>query len=393
MSFIIKSILIILALFFIIFLTKQYNKNGNVRSIDSSTNIVEDAVSKDDLVQSKIDQLFIVGFRGMNYESSPELKRMIEETNIGGIILFDYDTPSKKYNRNIQTSDQVRDLITNAQANARTGLFVAIDEEGGLVSRLKSIRGYIKTPSANILGTLSDTEVFNVGKSIGTVLEDLGFNMNFAPVLDINVNKKSSIIGSVGRSFSSDKNIVAEKAISFSNGLLSEGIITVGKHFPGHGSAIGDTHLGFVDITDTYKEYEKFPFEKACSSGMKAIMVGHLYNKNVDKDYPASLSLKHIQNLKDIGCNDVLIISDDMDMGAITKQYSRKDALVNAINAGVDVLIISNNINSYDPLEFFTARKIVFDAVKIGDISESRINEAYQKIIEIKNSHGLLIKK
>src|SRR5690606_32795540 len=131
--------------------------------------------------------------------------------------------------------------------------------------------------------------------------------------------------------------IVSEKGIAFMNGLLSSSIIPVGKHFPGHGSSTADSHLGFVDITDTYKDYELEPFREACRAGIPAIMIAHVYNKNIDQVYPATLSKKHINKLKDIGCQNQLIISDDMDMRAISKEYGRSEALILAINAGVDI--------------------------------------------------------
>lgn len=340
-------------------------------------------------LQDKIDQLFIIGFRGTELKNAPELSRALSETNLGGIILFDYDTPTKKYDRNIKTGEQVTKLITDAQKQAKTPLFVSIDEEGGLVSRLKTIPGYVKTPSAKVLGAYSTEAVQAVSFGLGTTLKNLGFNMNFAPNLDVNVNPKSPAIGAVGRSFSNLQSVVSEKGIAFMNGLSATGIIPVGKHFPGHGSALADSHKGFTDITKTYKQYELVPFERACKAGLPMVMVAHVFNANVDTVYPATLSKNHIQKLKDIGCGNAVVVSDDMDMQAITTQFGRTEALVQAINAGVDVLVLSNNITTYNPESYFEARKAIYDAVKAGKISEARINEAYTKIIELKKQYGL----
>ncbi len=332
----------------------------------------------------KIDQLFIIGFRGYTYESAPDIKKALSETNLGGVILFDYDTPTKRYVRNIQSESQIKKLTSDLQSHAKTKLFIAIDEEGGKVSRLKNVAGFNKTASAAYLGTQSTSYVESTAKSLGLQLANYGFSLDFAPVLDVNVTPTNPVIGAVDRSFSSDPIIVSEKGIAFMKGLQKSNIISVGKHFPGHGSSTTDSHLGFVDITSTYKNYELDPFKSACQAGIKSIMIAHVYNKNVDPIYPATLSSKHIQKLKDIGCKNQLIISDDMDMRAISLRYGRKTALIRAINSGIDVIIISNNVTGYDKEAFFKARKIVFDAVKSKEIPMERINEAYEKVKSLK---------
>lgn len=352
----------------------------------------EIAPETDAVLQPKIDQLFIMGFRGTTLASAPALSKMIETTNLGGIILFDYDSPTKTYNRNVASLAQVKTLISETQeAHEFMPLFVAIDEEGGAVSRLKRVSGFSKTPSAAVLGTKSDTVVEETAAGLGKVLHGLGFNLDFAPVLDTNVNPSSPAIGAVGRSFSADPEVVAEKGIAFMKGLQSSGMIAVGKHFSGHGSATADSHLGFVDVTDTYKSYERIPFARACASGIDAIMVAHVFNRAIDATYPATLSKPTIDLLKnDTGCKNQLIISDDMDMQAITKTYGRKEALIRALNAGIDVLIISNNITAYNPDAFFEARKIVFDAVHDGSIPQSRIDDAYAKVTALKTHEGII---
>lgn len=345
--------------------------------------------ASDAALQSKIDQLFIVGFRGTSFENT-DARTILSDTNVGGVILFDYDTPTKKYDRNIKTKVQTQRLIVDLQTQAKTKLFISIDEEGGKVSRLKKIKGFTPTLSAATLTLKTDTQVQSIAKGLGKILTSYGFNMDFAPVLDVNVNKKSPAIGAVGRSFSSKQSVVARKGIAFSKGLQQSNIIPVGKHYPGHGSATGDTHKGFVDITKTFKQYELDPFKKACAAGIPAIMVGHLYDSSVDKVYPASLSKAHIDRLKALGCTSQVIITDDIDMKALADQYSRHDILVNAFNAGIDIVIASNNISSYTPGEFLNDRFIVFTAVKAGEIPESRINEAYTKVTNLKKKFGIL---
>lgn len=346
---------------------------------------LSDGREKDAELLAKIDQLFIIGFRGYAYDSAPDIRRALTETNLGGVILFDYDTPTKRYARNIQSETQLKKLIDDLESHAKTPLFISVDEEGGKVSRLKNVAGFTKTASAEYLGTESDASVRAAAATLGRQLARYGFNVDFAPVLDVNVNPDNPVIGGVDRSFSSDPDIVSQKGIAFMRGLTDAGLISVGKHFPGHGSSRADSHLGFVDITDTYQQYELDPFRDACRAGMPAVMVAHVYNKNVDTVFPATLSAKHIANLRNTaGCKSQLVISDDMDMRAITAQYGRKDALIRALNAGIDVLVISNNITGYDPEAFFKARKIIFDAVKSGVISEARINDAYDKVTAVK---------
>lgn len=339
----------------------------------------------DTALQDKIDQLFIVGFRGSAFETAPEAQRMLVETNVGGVILFDYDTPTKKYDRNIKSKAQTTKLISDLKSHAKTPLFISIDEEGGKVSRLKKVSGFVRTLSAAKLSLKTDAQVQTIAKGLGKILSSYGFNMDFAPVLDVNVNKKSPAIGLVSRSFSAVQSVVARKGIAFSKGLQQSNIIPVGKHYPGHGSAIGDTHKGFVDITKTFKQYELEPFKKACGVGIPAIMVGHLYDSNIDATYPATLSKAHIDRLKNtLGCSSQVLITDDVDMKALADQYSRHDILVNAFNAGIDIVIASNNITTYSSEEFFNDRTILFNAVKKGEISENRIIDAYTKVTDLK---------
>jgi len=346
--------------------------------------------TSDAVLQEKIDQLFIVGFRGTKYETALEAQRMLLETNVGGVILFDYDTPTKKYDRNITTKSQTTSLITSLQSNAKTPLLISIDEEGGMVSRLKRVPGFIPTLSAQKLSLKTDRQVQTIARTLGMTLSGYGFNINFAPVLDVNVNKKSPAIGRFGRSFSHLQSVVARKGVAFSNGLQEAGIVAVGKHYPGHGSAVGDTHKGFVDITKTFKQYELYPFKKACEAGIPAIMVGHLYDATVDPLYPATLSKAHIDRLKkDIGCQSQVVVTDDIDMKALGDHYTRRDILVNTFNAGIDIVIASNNITTYTPDQFFIDRKIVFDAVKSGDISEDRITDAHTRVTALKQSFGI----
>ncbi len=340
--------------------------------------------AKEVSLQEKIDQMIIVGFRGSSYERAPDIQKILQETNIGGVILFDYDTPTKKYNRNIFSQTQLKKLITDLQKNAQTPPFISIDEEGGRVSRLKSMKGYAATPTANVLGSYTTARVSRIGASLGKRLSSLGITMNFAPVLDIDTGKQNPIIGKFGRAFGVTPEKVSLYGTLFAGGLEKGGVMAIGKHFPGHGSALSDSHKEFTDITSVWTEAELIPFRQACKEGITGIMVGHLVDKRVDKQYPATLSKAHIQKLKDIGCADQLIVTDDMDMRAITSHYEKIEAAILAVKAGVDVLIYSNNIDSYAPADIFIIRKALYDAVISREIPQSRIDESYQKIMKIK---------
>ncbi|MCC7436570.1 glycoside hydrolase family 3 protein, partial [Candidatus Nomurabacteria bacterium] len=289
---------VLLFLFFVITLGFIFlsNKKQEIKAdfVNENSKPVVEEIS----LQDKIDQLFIIGFRGSSLDKAPELKKALSETNLGGVILFDYDTPSKKYNRNILSSSQLTSLINEIKSNSKTSIFISIDEEGGKVSRLKNIKGFSVTPSAQTLGTYSDEKVATIASGLGEKLSSFGFNIDFAPVLDVNVNPKSPAIGAYGRSFSSLQSVVSGKGVAFIKGLESQNIISVGKHYPGHGSATADSHKGLADVTKTYKNYESVPFQKACEAGISAIMIGHLFNINVDKNFPATMSKVHIENLK-----------------------------------------------------------------------------------------------
>lgn len=335
-------------------------------------------------LQDKIDQLFIVGFRGTTYKNAPELQTLLRDTNLGGVILFDYDSLKKRFGRNITTSAQVRALTKEMQKHAQTPLLVSIDEEGGRVSRLKKIPGYRLGASAKVLGTRPVATVEATATRLGTYIKSLGITTNFAPVLDIDTGKQNPIIGKYGRAFGTTPEKVGLYGGVFAKGLEKGGVRAVGKHFPGHGSALSDSHKEFTDITSVWTDAELIPFQKACEAGIGAIMVGHLVDRRVDPVYPATLSKAHIDRLESIGCTTQLVVSDDMDMKAISAHYSQEEAAIQALGAGVDMLIYSNNIDTYTPLSFLTIRKAIYDAVQSGRLSESAIDAKYQKVLLFK---------
>ena len=345
----------------------------------------------DDNLKDKIGQMLVIGFRGAETNTDSYIIKTIKELNIGGVILFDRDNPSKgEIQRNIVSPEQTKELI-NSIKNASSDIFVSIDAEGGHVNRLKTKYGFENIPSAEEMGKLSIEDVKSYGLSLGKTLKDIGINMDFAPVVDVNINPMNPVIGYLERSFSEDPEKVYEYSSAFIEGLHENEIISAIKHFPGHGSSEDDSHLGVVDITETYNEIELIPYKRLIEDGYSDIvMTAHIFNKNIDEDNPATLSSKFLKEIlrNELNFNGV-IISDDMQMGAIVNNYGYAEAIIKAINAGCDMLIISNNGDEYNELAPKQAVDAIFNAVKNGEISEDQINESYNRIQKLKENYGI----
>ena len=342
--------------------------------------------------EDKVGQMFLVGFRGTDTQESPFIIKLISDFNIGGVILFDYDVPSQSFPRNILNPEQTKILIRDLQSSAKTPLLIAIDAEGGRINRLKPEYGFLEIPSAQRMG-LSDSKIVkSTAQKLADQLSDIGVNLNLAPVVDLNLNPKNPIIGSLERSFSQKPQIVIEKAVIFINAHKGRGVITALKHFPGHGSSQHDSHLGVVDVTKSYQEDELLPYKVLIAEGKaEMIMTAHIMNLRIDPEYPATLSRKFIQDilrgrLKYQG----VVISDDMQMEAIAEHFGFKEAVVLAVKAGCDILAFSNNGKTYDETAVYDALHVVLDGIKSGRISAQRINESYQKIIRLKQRYGII---
>jgi beta-N-acetylhexosaminidase len=344
-------------------------------------------------LRAKIGQMLIVGFRGTKISADSTIGKKIKDLDLGGVILFDYDNPSKSYPRNITGPEQTKELIAGLQSFSSIPLFVSVDAEGGLVNRLKAKYGFADFPSAQDLGEKDDLGLTEqTAKDLGQELKGLGFNMDFAPDADVNVNPDNPVIGNLERSFSSDPDKVAGQALAFIKGLRQNNIISAIKHFPGHGSSQNDSHLGLVDVTKTYQQKELVPFQKIIEqSQADMVMTAHIVNSNIDPDYPATLSPLFLQNIlrKQLGYKGV-IVSDDMQMGAIAKNYGFEDALTRSVNAGCDLLILSNNNDHYDENIAPKAIDAIFKAIKEGRISEERINASYERILGLKKKFGII---
>lgn len=341
-------------------------------------------------LRNKIEQMLIIGFRGATI--NPYIDQTLKDLNVGGVILFDRDVPSAgEVERNIINPEQTKKLISDLK-ELRGDMFVAVDAEGGDVNRLKEKYGFTNIPSAQEMGKKSPEETKSYGIFLGQQLSDLGFNLNFAPVVDVNVNPDNPVIGYLERSFSDNAEEVYSHASAFIEGLHQSNIVTAIKHFPGHGSSKNDSHLGMTDVTNTYKEEELLPYELLIENGYNdMVMTAHIVNQKIDENYPATLSPLFLQNIlrEKVGFNGV-IVSDDMNMGAIVDHYGFEEGLIMAINAGCDLLILSNNgLEKYDELIPYKAVDAILNAVKEGLISEEQINQSYNRIQLLKESYGI----
>lgn len=337
-------------------------------------------------LKQKIGQMLIVGFRGTEVSEDSEIIKQINEYNLGGVILFDWDVPGQQFPRNIISPEQTKKLVADLKSLTSPFLFVAIDAEGGAVNRLKEKYGFINIPSAEEMGKESPEKVKENALILGEELADLGINIDFAPVVDVNLNPNNPIIGKLGRSFSADPEKVALYASKFIEGLKEKNIIPVIKHFPGQGSATADSHLGIVDTTETFQSKELIPYQKLIGQGYSdIIMTAHIINKSIDPNYPATLSPLFIEKIlrKELGFKGV-VVSDDMNMGAIANNYGFEESLIKAIQAGCDLLIISNNGTEYNENLPQQAVEAIFKAVQKGELSEERINQADKRIQELK---------
>lgn len=337
-------------------------------------------------LQEKIGQMLLVGFSGETYNK--EVAEYINKYHVGGIILFNKSLNQQRKS-NITSPKQLKKLASNLQKNSKVKLFISADVEGGLVARLSSANGFTDFDSPQKIGEGSVENAYNQANSIGKMLASNGINFNFSPVVDVNVNPNNPVIGKLQRSFSSNPKKVVQYATATIKGLHNNNIITSIKHFPGHGSSSADSHQGFVDITQSYQSYELNVYKDLINNGYKdAVMTAHVVNRNIDKNYPASLSkIFNTDILRNQLNYQGLIITDDLKMGAITKLWSLQDTLVLAINAGADILLYGNNIDDYNPNFVKDAVEIITNAVNSGKIDIKRIDEAYVRIIKLKQQY------
>ena len=290
-------------------------------------------------IEREIGSLFLVGLTATNAVGNADTEKLLCELRVGGVLLL---------GRNVVDAEQLARLTAGLQAQSErcTGrkLFVAVDAEGGNVMRLAPRSGWPATFSARELGTSNDFVLTELeARRIGAMLRAGGINWDLAPVVDVGYNPANPVIVGASRSFGATPQQVTEHARAFVRGLRAEGVLTTLKHFPGHGSSFDDTHLGFTDVTGTASpELELVPYRALIADGLAdSVMTAHVYNQRLDRDYPATLSRATINGLLrgEIGFKGA-VVSDDLRMGAIERQYGIGEAAVLALDAGVDVLLI-----------------------------------------------------
>ena len=338
-------------------------------------------------VDRKIGQMVMVGFRGLTVDEKHPVVEDIRSGRIGGVVLFDYDVPAKSAVRNIDSPVQVKKLLAELQSYSDVSLLTAIDYEGGRIVRLKPGFGFPETLSHQELGKNdSSAATEKQADAMGGLLRDLGFNLNLAPVVDVNLNPDNPVIGKLERSFSADPAAVTRHAAVFVRGHHSHGVLCTLKHFPGHGSSTGDSHLGLTDITETWHETELSPYRDLIRTGLAdVVMTAHVFNSRLDPDFPATLSHAVITGIlrEKLGFDGV-VISDDMQMGAVVEEYGFEEAVERAVNAGVDILTFANN-SVFDKDIASKAVLTIKSLIRKGRIAEIRIHESYQRINKLKS--------
>ncbi len=328
-------------------------------------------------LQEKIGQMLMVAYT--NSASKDTLLKDISERYLGGVILF---------GANLQNPAQMSALTDELQSLVpRYDLFIATDQEGGQVARLRAANGFTSTNSANTTGNVwnsVDSTRVQAARMAGW-LESVGINVNLAPVVDVNTFQFSPAIGALGRSYSPDPAVVTAHSEAFIAEFTARDIATAVKHFPGHGSARADSHLGFTDITSYWVPYELDPFRDLAESGtLDMVMTGHLMLRTWDTDYPASLSSVAITDKLrgELGFRGV-VISDELFMGAIKNNYSFEHAIIQTIRAGTDILLYNTNLRDGTSL-VRQVTDVVMQAIADGELDESMIEASYRRILNLK---------
>jgi beta-N-acetylhexosaminidase len=318
-------------------------------------------------LEERAAQLLVVGLPRVTVGDEP-LVAELGDLGVGGVLV---------QRANVQNADQVRALITALRARSRTPLLVAADEEGGRVSTFRSILG--RTPSPRTVAAEATPEVVREqARELGRQLFDLGIDVNLAPVADLNGGASSAIIGD--RSFSADPAVASRFVMEFSSGLAEAGVVPTAKHFPGHGETEVDSHVErpVVDTPlDQLQATDLVPFADAIRDGVPMILMAHVSYSALGSTLPASLDPGAYALLRGMGFEGVAI-SDSLDMGAVSQEYSKPEAAVMAVAAGADAVLATGGT------EARAMRDALVAAVRDGRIPEQRLNEAAARVLALK---------
>lgn len=328
-------------------------------------------------LDQKIGQMVLVGLEGTSMQA--HAREMIDTYKVTGFIL---------YKDNITGSAQTRALLTQLKEQNRANpfpLWLSVDQEGGRVDRFPA--EYVKIPTMHEVGKTNKPAYSNlIGQALGEEVRSLGFNMDFAPVLDVNNNPNNPVIGD--RSFGATPDVVIQHGIQVLKGIQSKQVVPVVKHFPGHGDTSVDSHLELPVIPkslDALRAFELKPFAEAIRQQADAVMVGHLLLPKLDETNPATLSPKVITDLLRGELKfDGVVITDDMTMGGITKHAGIGDAAVRSVQAGSDILLVGHD---------YEQQKAVLQALKgavqNGTLSEKRLEASIYRIAKLKEKYGV----
>ena len=331
----------------------------------------------------RLGQLLLVGFTGTADDAHADLERLVCGARVGSILIF---------GRNIVDAPQLTQLTGWMTARARAcggvPLLVAVDAEGGRVMRLRPTAGWTSTPSHQDLGDGNDLAVTELeARRMGGMLRATGINWNLAPVVDVGVNPANPVIVGAGRAFGADPARVTAHARAFIDGMHAAGLLTALKHFPGHGSSFADSHLGFVDVTETAEpETELAPYRALLAAGeVDAVMTAHVFNRRLDSRYPATLSTPTIEGLLrgQLGFRGV-VVSDDLRMGAIEQHYGIAEAAVRTLGAGVDVLLVADDRLPDGRSATSLALDAIGQALREGRLGVARVEAALARVAAFK---------
>ena len=332
-------------------------------------------------IEEKVGQMMFVGINGTKIDN--KITRLLKEQHPGGIILYGARNFSGK-----TIEDNIELINSIKKANNKKSdipLFIGIDEEGSRLSQLP--RELIKIPEKGEIGNTNDASLAtNLGSVTGKKLNVLGINTDFGTVLDINTNKNNPVIGI--RSYGATKEKVTNFGVNEMKAIKGEGVIPTVKHFPGHGDTETDSHLGLPSLNhdiERLRSTELVPFQAAIDNGADMVMTAHIMLPQIDKEYPATLSKKIINDLLrgEMGYKGI-VITDDLEMQAIVNNWGIGEAAVKSIQAGTDILLVCHTIDNQEKVY-----NSILKGVKDGTLIEKRIDESVRRILNLKYKYNL----
>jgi len=335
--------------------------------------------AQDIALKKMIGSMIMVGFDGLHVEQNSTIVQAINQEHLGGVILFDKNYQNKKQAKNITSVKQLQTLTHQLQKLTNHFILIGVDQEGGKVARLKKAYGFSPAPSATQMNKLGIDKAKLLYDKQAQELQQEGINLNFAPVVDLCSNPKNFVIVKLQRCYAQQADRVTLFAQTMIEAQTHHHIFSVAKHFPGHGSSLEDSHQGFVDVSQTWSKEELLPYQNLIRKNkLPMIMTAHVFNHTLDSHYPATLSYKiNTQLLREKMGFKGVIISDDMQMKAIAKNYTLQEAITLAINGGVDILLFGNQLATTNPKEVYD---IIYKQVQKGVIPQQRIRASYQRI-------------